>query len=411
MTVVLRNWAGNHTYRATAIHRPRSVSELAEILTRGDVRVVGTRHTFSDIGDAGRLVSLDHLGERCEISADRRTVLVDGAMTYGRLSELLEPTGLALANLASLPHISIAGAIATATHGSGLRNGNLATAVRGLTLVSPSGVHSFRDLDDSFRGAVVSLGALGVVTDLTLAVEPTYDIAQTVYRGLTWERLLDGLEAILGSAYSVSVFTRFGAVPDAVWIKRRIGRDTVGDEVAGLVAETEMCHPIDGHPAEACTSQLGVPGRWADRLPHFRADARPSSGAEIQSEYFVPLHHGADAIEAVRAVAHRIAEVLLVSEIRTVAGDGLWLSPQSDGPTLALHFTWVDDPVRARDAVRAVEQALTPFAPRPHWGKFFTPAIAVGARYPALERFLDLQVRLDPAGVFRNPWFDRALSA
>ncbi|MEM9202766.1 MAG: D-arabinono-1,4-lactone oxidase [Actinomycetota bacterium] len=407
--MALRNWGGNHQYRATSVERPASEDELAALLAGGTVQVLGTRHTFSDIGDADRLVSLDGLGERFEVAADRRSVRVDGAMTYARLAVLLEPTGLALRNLASLPHISIAGAVATATHGSGLGNGNLATAVRNLTLVGPTGSRSFAATDADFAGVVVSLGTLGVVTELVLEVEPTYDIAQTVYRGVSWDRLLDRPESLLGSAYSVSAFTRFRDSVDALWVKRRVGRDVVGDEAVGLISETEMRHPIDGHPAEACTPQFGVPGRWADRLPHFRADATPSSGAEIQSEYFVRLGDAAGAIEAIRSVAHRLDGVLLVCEIRTVAGDGLWLSPQGDGPTLALHFTWVDDSAMVQRAATVVEQALEPFAPRPHWGKFFTPDLAVGARYRAADRFLDLQSRLDPGGVFRNAWFDRTL--
>lgn len=408
--MVLTNWAGNHQYRAADILTPRSIDELADVLGNGPAKVIGTRHTFSDIGDGERLISLSGLGERFEVAPDRRTVRIDGAMTYGRLCELLAPHGLALANLASLPHISVAGAVATATHGSGLHNGNLATSVRSLTLLTHGGLRRFDEGDAEWRGVVVSLGAVGPVVELVLAVEPVFHVAQTVFHGLRWHELVDDPEAILGSAYSVSLFTRFGDEPGALWVKRRVGRD---DEVpppgAALVPATTPQHPLPDHPGETCTEQLGVAGLWSERLPHFRLGFTPSSGDEIQSEYFVAFEHAAAAIEALRRVGSELDSALLVSELRAVAGDDHWLSPQCDGPTFAMHFTWGPNAAMAAAGARVVERALAPLEPRPHWGKHFSAALDVGPRYRDLSSFLALRDRLDPAGRFISPWFERTL--
>ena len=408
--MVLTNWAGNHRYRATEVLTPQSIDELAGVLDAGPAKIIGTRHTFSDIGDGDRLISLSGLGERFAVGPDRRTVRIDGAMTYGRLCELLQPEGLALANLASLPHISVAGAVATATHGSGLRNGNLATSVRAVTLATSDGVRRFDEGDDEWRGVVVSLGALGPVIELELAVEPAFDVAQTVYHGLGWSELVGAPASVLGCAYSVSIFTRFGADAGALWVKRRLDQD---DEVpavgAELVPAAAPQHPLPGHPGVTCTEQLGVPGRWSDRLPHFRLEFTPSDGDEIQSEYFVAFEHASAAIDALRAVGPDLDAALLVAELRSVAGDEQWLSPQCDGPTFAMHFTWRPDPVLAAAAARTVEQALAPMRPRPHWGKHFSAELDVRAAYEHLNAFLALRDHLDPGGRFVNPWFERTL--
>ncbi|MEM9465966.1 MAG: D-arabinono-1,4-lactone oxidase [Actinomycetota bacterium] len=410
--MTLRNWAGNHAYRAAEIATPESTAALCAMLAGSPIKVIGTRHTFSDIGDGVRLVSLAGLRERFVVAADRRTVSIDGAMTYGRLCRLLEPEQLALANLASLPHISVAGAVATATHGSGVGNANLATAVRALTLATSDGPRRFAVGDPDWHGVVVAVGALGPVVELELAVEPAYDIAQTVYRGLRWDEVSADPLRFLGHAYSVSLFTRFGDTPGTLWVKRRVGHDhdapPAGREV---VAATEPLHPIDGHRPDACTEQLGVAGLWAHRLPHFRLGFEPSSGEEIQSEYFVPIDAAARAIDAVRGVAAEIAPALLVSEIRTVAGDDQWLSPQYEGATLALHFTWRPDPVAAAAAARTVERALEHLRPRPHWGKHFSPELDVRVPDRPRAAWLALRARLDPTGVYVNPWLERTLLA
>ncbi len=399
------NWAGNHTYRPATIERPTSVDQLAEIIASStSVGVVGTRHTFTDIGDADRLVSLGDLPERFEVTTDRRTVVIDGAMTYGRLVELLRREQLALHNLASLPHISVAGAVATGTHGSGITKGNLATAVTGSTMITPTGLHSFDAGRPDHHGSVINLGALGAVVALTLEVEPAYEVRQTAYAGLRWADLIDDPIGVLGWGTSVSVFTDWGADPGTVWVKQRTD-EPEPDPPFPAVALTDDVHPVPGMTADACTPQRGTIGPWSEMLPHFRLGFTPSSGNEIQSEYFVGLDHAGPAIDALRSVGPLLAEALLISELRTVAADRLWMSPHHGRASIAFHFTWRADEQLARRAAATVEHALAPFAPRPHWGKLFTTERAASWQPTHLDRFLALATRLDPDRVFINDWF------
>ena len=185
-------------------------------------------------------------------------------LKYGELAEALAAHGVALHNLASLPHISIAGAIATATHGSGDANGNLATAVRAVELVTSDGeVLTVARGEPDFDGLVVGLGALGVVTRVTLDVEPAYEVRQRVFEGLSWDALHEHFDEITASGYSVSVFTRWGETVDQVWIKSRVtdAPEQERDELFGAVAATVDRHPILGLDPVNCTPQLGVPGR------------------------------------------------------------------------------------------------------------------------------------------------------
>jgi xylitol oxidase len=363
--------------------------------------VLGSRHCFNDIADSDELVSLDRLPPA--IAVDGETVWCAGAVRYGELAEALHGHGLALHNLASLPHISVAGAVATATHGSGDRNGNLASAVAALELVTSEGdLLSARRGDPGFDGMVVGLGALGAVTRIALDAEPAYEVRQHVFEGLAWDALLERLDAIFASGYSVSVFTRW--LPEEagqLWVKRRAGAPE--PDGFGARPATVDRHPILGLDPVNCTPQLGRPGRWSDRLPHFRMGFTPSAGDELQTEYLVDRRHAAEAIEAVRALGPEVEPLLQVSELRTIAADRLWMSPQYDRDTLAIHFTW--KPVDVGRALERLEDALGPFGARPHWGKLFA-ARSVGARYERLADFTRLTERLDPRGAFRNDWLE-----
>jgi alditol oxidase len=411
-----KNWAGNYEYRAARLHRPRTVDELREVVHRAArVKVLGTRHAFNDIADTeGDHVSMEHFDRALAIEPTREGagVTVEGGITYGQLCPRLREAGYALRNLASLPHISVAGAVATATHGSGDGNGNLATAVAALELVTAGGeVVTARRGDRDFDGMVVGLGALGAVTRLTLDVEPAYEVRQRVFEGLAWDTLHERFDAITSAGHSVSVFTRWGETTDQVWVKSRVDPDTpeaVRADLFGAPAATVDRHPIIGIDPVNCTPQLGRPGRWSDRLPHFRMGFTPSAGEEIQSEYLIPRPHGRDAIEAVRALCDVVRPVLQVSEIRTVAADRLWLSPQYGTDTVAIHFTWTREPDRVADAVERLDAALAPFGARPHWGKLFAArAQTIAERYERLPDFRALAERLDPGGAFRNAWLER----
>ena len=411
MNVTEVNWAGNHRYRAERIHRPSTLEEVQEIVAAAArVRALGSRHSFNDIADAAELVSLSALPADVVLDRDAATVSFGAGVTYGELAGALNGGGMALHNLASLPHISVAGAVATATHGSGDANGNLATAVAALEIVTSSGdvVTASRGTPD-FDGLVVGLGALGVVTRLTLDIEPAYDVRQRVFEDLAWDMLFEHFDAITAAGYSVSVLTRWGATVDQVWVKSRVtdARETVRHDLFGARPATLDRHLILGLDPVNCTPQLGRAGPWSDRLPHFRMGFTPSSGAELQSEYLVPREHAAAAIQAVQALADRIRPLLQVCEIRTIAADRLWMSPQYRRDTVGIHFTWRLEPVAVLSLLAELEPALAPFAARPHWGKLFLPdAATIAARYERLPDFARLLERHDPRGAFRNAWLE-----
>jgi alditol oxidase len=405
------NWADNYTYRARKLHRAATLEQVQEIVASAPrVRVLGSRHSFTGIGDSSELLILDDLPPDLVVDHEARTVAFTASLRYGALADALAAEDLALANMASLPHISVAGAVATATHGSGDANGNLATAVASLELVTSSGEVITRSRGDAdFDGTVVGLGALGALTRITLDVEPAYTVRQRVFEGLAWEALFENFDEITSSGYSVSIFTRWGETTDQVWVKSRVteAEERVRGDLFGAVPATVDRHPILGVDPVNCSPQLGVPGPWSERLPHFRSGFTPSSGEEIQSEYFVARRHAVAAIEALRGLADTIRPPLQVCEIRTTAADQLWLSPQYGQDTVGFHFTWWRDQDAVERALVDVEAALAPFAARPHWGKLFlTDAAVMAALYERLPDFKLLIERLDPRGAFRNDWLE-----
>lgn len=412
------NWAGNVRFRAARVHLPASVPELQELMADATlVRALGTGHSFNTLADTpGDQVSVAGLPQEIEIDPAAGTVTVAGGMRYGEVVGPLHGQGLALHNLGSLPHISVAGAVATGTHGSGVTLGSLASAVRAVELVTAGGelVRLDRETDvDTFPGAVVALGALGVATRVTLEVQPSYEVAQHVYDDVPFDRLVEHLDEALAAAYSVSVFTDWSEPLRAqVWRKERVPAGEEASEeppprwLGGRLADGPR-HPLPGMPAGNCTQQLGVRGPWHERLPHFRLGFTPSSGAELQSEYFVARTSGPDALAAVAGLRELVAPVVQTSEIRTVAADDLWLSPAYRRDSLAIHFTWVADTAAVAPVVAAVEAELAPFDARPHWGKVFsTPPEVVAGSYERLGDFAALTARLDPDGKLRNDLLD-----
>lgn len=399
----MKNWAGNVTYLADSVVRPESMSQLAAAIDAAPkARALGSRHSFTNIADSATIIDTTGLPEFLELSADRSTVTVNGSMTYGRLAELLAPFRFAVHNLASLPHISIAGAIATGTHGSGDRNGNLASAVAGIQIMTPEGeIFSSTRGEPDFNGAVVSLGALGVVTGVTLDIGPAFSIEQRVYDGPSLTDLGESFDVVFSSAYSVSAFTMWRGQAEQVWVKHRVGDD---QRTLPFVAATEKRHPLLGIDAEACTGQFGVAGLWSDRLPHFKMEFTPSVGDEIQSEFFVDRADAAAAISAIDAIGGDLAEALLVSELRTIAADDLWMSPHVGRDSLAFHFTWIPDQAKAEDAAHRVADAISHLSPRAHWGKVFDPTQFDLGQFERLADFHALTERLDPKGRFQNSW-------
>lgn len=416
------NWAGNIEFGAARFHEPTTVERVQELVAGSErVRALGTGHSFNRIADTvGDLVSLRRLPPVLAIDREARTVRVSGATRYGEVGAALQAAGLALPNTGSLPHISIAGACATGTHGSGRTNPVLGRSVRALTMVQGDGrlVSVSRDAPgeaETFDGSVVALGRLGLVTELTLDLVPTYDVAQWVVTDVSDATVTERLGEILGSAYSVSVFTALEPDRNRVWLKQRMERSQVDGAFrpdalwGGRLAETPQ-PPIEGIDAESATEQLGVVGPWNERMPHFRLDFQPSAGDELQSEWLVPFEQATPAWRSLLGIRDVLRGPLLVSEIRCVAGDSMWLSPTAGRDCVAFHFTWRPDAARVVPAVAEIERCLEEYDARPHWGKVFTASGEwLRGRYPQMASFRALVERHDPTGRFGNELVDEWL--
>lgn len=410
------NWAGNYSYSATRWHYPETIKDIQKLVRSSrKLKVLGSRHSFNGIADSPEdLIALDHFEHVLEFDHKRHTVTIDAGRTYGQLCPQLHRAGYALHNLASLPHISVAGACATATHGSGEGNGNLATAVAALELVTADGelvVLSRDQHGETFQGAVVGLGGLGVITKLTLDLVPTFELRQNVYEDLPLAQLEEHFDDITASAYSVSFFTDWQTEQvNQVWLKQRVTDDAPSELPRMLFGATRA--PADRHPitrlsVDACTEQMGIPGPWYQRLPHFRMEFTPSSGEELQTEYLVPRQHAIAAISAIARLREQVAPQLQISEVRSIAADTLWMSPCYQQACIAIHFTWKKDWEAVKPVLALIEAALAPLNAMPHWGKLFTmPAAQVQARYAKLPDFQQLLRAYDPLGKFRNAFLD-----
>lgn len=408
------NWAGNLTYHSSRVVHPSSVEELQSVVSAADgrrVRALGSRHSFSDVADTdGVHVAVAGLPPRVEVDESTRTATVAAGMLYGDVASALHQQGWALATMASLPHISVAGAVATGTHGSGDDQASLAAAVSAVEMVVADGslVRLGRG-DADFDGVVVSLGALGVATSVSLDVEPAYDMRVDAMVDLPWESVIDDLDAVTGAATSVSLFTNWGGeTVGQVWLKSRVG--TQMRPPRGALPTTSVLHMLPGGDVTAVTEQGGLDGPWHERLPHFRMSHTPSRGEELQSEYLVPRDRAAECFEVMRALAPRLAPVLQISEIRTVAADPLWLSPAYGRDVVGLHFTWWRDVSEVYAVLPLMEEALLPLGARPHWGKCFVAGSSdLEPLYPRMTDFVALRARLDPGGTFGNVFVDRVL--
>jgi xylitol oxidase len=413
------NWARSFNYSAAKLHVPISLDEVRDVVKQSkQVKILGSRHSFSNIADTkGDLISLENFNRLVVLDQKRMTVTVEGGIRYGPLCEYLHAKGYAIHNLASLPHISVAGAISTATHGSGDRNGNLATAVTELELITANGetkILSRENNPEEFCGAVVGLGGIGVITKVTLSIQPTFDVQQFVYVGTSLAALNDSFDWAMSQGYSVSIFTNWkDDALNQVWVKRRCIKDeqfVPVDSIAGAKLARVNMHPIVTLPADPCTPQLGVAGPWFERLPHFKMNFTPSSGEELQSEYFVPREHARAAIKTLEDLREKIGPVLQISEIRTVAADDLWMSPCYKQACVVFHFTWKKDIEGVKRVCPVIEAALKPFKVRPHWGKVFTVSHNdLKEIYVKLPEFQQLLTKYDPEGKFRNQYLNRQI--
>ena len=404
-----RNWSGTVDFKDLVAASPASLEELKSLIAASvKVRARGSAHCFNDIADTSATsVSLANMSAEIAIDKESRTVRVPAGLKYGEFAVALNERGWAIHNMASLPHISVAGAVATATHGSGVGNGNLATAVVGLEIVLPDG--SLKRLskgDANFEGYVVGLGLTGVVVNLDLAIEPTFNISQTVYRGMSRESYAANLDEIMSLAYSVSYFTTWAAAGGGeVWAKFRSGTTAPTDLFEAYPA-TSNRHPLPGLNPEPCTEQMALSGPWHLRLPHFKMEFTPSAGDEIQSEFFVARKDAPAAIAALEKIAPQINEILWVTEIRAIAADELWMSPHYQRDSIGIHFTWKK--VNAvYEMVKVVEATLAPFNYRPHLGKVFSASPEyLASVMPKMEDFKKLVNEIDPSNKFGNGFTD-----
>lgn len=409
------NWSGNYTFHAERLDSPKTVEEVCEIVKRSSkLKALGARHSFNSIADTtGDQISLTNLNQMV-VDSKSRTVTIGAGLKYGQVAPYIDRHGFALHNLASLPHVTVAGACATATHGSGSKNGNLSTAVTAMEIVTPEGeivnISEAKD-GDRFLGMVVGLGGLGVVTKTTLKLLPRFDMRQVVYENLSFNQLEKHLDEIFASGYSVSLFTDWqNHRATQVWIKSRVEPNDhakINPEFFGAKAATRNLHPLAGHSAENCTEQMGVPGPWYERMPHFRMNFTPSSGQELQSEYFVPREKGYEAILAVEKLRDRITPHLFITELRTIDADDLWMSTCNKRPSMTIHFTWKPEWPQVKQVLPLIEEQLAPFGARPHWAKLFTMAPAqLKSHYEKLADFQDLLARYDPRGKLRNEFLN-----
>lgn len=414
----LTNWSGNLIFSTGDVSYPGTVEEVQQLVKKhAKIKGLGTRHCFNSIADSSyHLLSTKELNKVISLDAQAGTVTVEAGIKYGELAPYLDKQGYALHNLASLPHISVGGSITTATHGSGVKNGNLSSAVTGLEIVTDNGeiIHLSKANDaERLNAAVVGLGALGILTKVTLKIQPTYLMKQNVFTGLPLAELKDNFEKIMSAGYSVSLFYDWQTDRiNEVWIKSKIGTDKEHDqpEFFGAKAATKNLHPIIALGAENCTEQMGVPGPWYERLPHFKMGFTPSSGKELQTEYFVPLHQAVEAMMAVKQLGDRIGPHLFITEIRTIAADDLWMSPCHKQTSATIHFTWKQETGAVMALLPLIEKQLAPFNPRPHWGKIFTMAPeTLESRYEKLPDFKKLVTEFDPKGKFRNDFLTRNL--
>ncbi len=404
-----KNWAGNYTFKAPNLYEPSSVDQLQELVkTLKKQKALGSQHCFNNIADSPEnQISTKKLNKVITLDKEQMTFTVEAGARYGDFSKELHEQGFALHNLASLPHITVAGACATATHGSGVSNGNLATAVRSVEMVTSNGDLTTLNRDqEDFYAVVVGLGAFGIITKVTLDVQETFEVRQDVFLDLPLESLQASFDDIMSAGYSVSLFTDWmDKKVSEVWVKRRMDNDIIdyGNEFYGAMAATENVHPILELSAESCSEQMGVPGPWYDRLPHFKMGFQPSAGEELQSEFFIPRKNAVEAIMALEAKRDQIYPHLMITEIRTIAGDDYWMSPCYKQDSVAIHFTWKQKPDEVMSLLPVIEETLAPFEAKPHWGKLFTLApTTIQDRYEKYEDFVALARTYDPGGKFKN---------
>jgi xylitol oxidase len=409
----MQNWSKNVDFNDRAFLQPESLTALQELVrSNAKLRARGTAHCFNEIANTSSYaINLAQMPKTIEVNPVSKSVTVAAGLKYGELAPELHKQGWALNNLASLPHISIAGSISTGTHGSGIKNQNLANQVLSLDLLTAEG--ELRHIDranPAFNALVVGLGLGGIVYQYELKIEPTFEIRQVIYPEIPLDVLQRNFDQIMGTAYSVSYFTDWSTSQVGnLWCKFR-DSEAIPESVGGSAKADKKFHPIPSVDPVACTDQLGESGDWHQRLSHFKLEFTPSVGEEIQTEFFVDRKDAAAAIDAISKLGEEITPLLWITELRTIAADDFWLSGAYQRDTFAIHFTWKKD-LAIYPVIEKVEAALRPFNYRPHWGKVFTAeAQYLKSVYPKMSEFKALVEALDPNKKFENTFTRRFLA-
>ncbi len=403
----MKNWSGNVQYNPALILRPATISELQNVISHATkARAYGSGHSFNTLADTdGTLIAFTEFEKQIEIDSAKMLVRVPAGVRYGDIAPELHQNGFALKNMGSLPHITVVGATSTGTHGSGVGNKNLAGSITGIEMITATG-DAVVLREEELPVARIALGSLGIIHHVTLELVPTYEVAQTVYFDMPFEQFVSNLYEILSAGYSVSAFSMWGDdFVDQVWVKSKIGTNPVltQKDWYGASLATEKSHPIREAENTAATEQLGVPGPWFERLPHFKLDFTPSFGEELQTEYFVDRKDAAAALRAIYMIRKELSDLILVCEIRTVEKDFNWLSEAYDRDAFVIHFTLRPNISAVEKLLLILHESLKPFKARPHWGKLFTnTAFDFSGLYPKFNDFLKYRETYDPSRKFVN---------
>jgi xylitol oxidase len=399
------NWSSNVNFQEQEYLEPTNLDDLQDIVaSQKFVRARGSAHSFNSIADSNNtIVSLEKMPQTIEIDEVKQNVKVSSFLKYGELVPTLHARGWALSNLASLPHISIAGSVSTATHGSGIFNKNLAAQVAAVEFIDSTG--SIRHLSEGSReyeAFVVGLGLTGIITNYWLKIEPSFNVKQIIYENVSDIELEKSFDEIMGTAYSVSFFTRWDSSNQGnLWCKFKENQ-YIPDIVSGAHQATKKLHPIPEVDPVAATEQFGVTGPWLERLAHFKLDFTPSVGDEIQSEFFVDRENAPAVIQKLRELSPKFRDMLWISELRTIAADNFWMSTASARDSVGFHFTWKKSNFDPK-VVKEIEENLVQFDYRPHWGKvFYAESRYLRSVYPKYSDFVEAVNLIDPNKKFSN---------
>ena len=419
------NWAGDQQCEPAALERPAAVGEVVGAVERAVaagrcVRVAGSGHSFTGaVLTDGAILSLDRMGALLDADPGTGLVRVEAGITLHALSQALAEHGLAMPNLGDIDEQSIAGAISTATHGTGVTLPNLSAQVRALRLVTASGEVREIDGGEDLLAARVAVGALGIVTEVTLQTVPAFTL-RGVDATAPLAEVLDGLDGRVAEhrhfeffvfPHADSALTRTNDIVDDAPRPRPQWRAWVDDVLLGNGAFQLACVIGRAFPRaipslNRLVTRLSGTSTRVDRSDRIFASPRMVRFTEM--EYALPRAAAADAVRAVKATAERYA-INFPIEVRFVAPDDALLSPayRRESVYVAVHafkgMEW-------EPYFRAVEAIADEYGGRPHWGKrHFQTAGTLAPRYPEWERFATVRARMDPNGVFSNAYTDRVL--